>query len=68
MADERLARSPWQFKKLDGVWRRRPTNTNKPWQTLTVQQTSKDSASRKHSASRNKNKIAPPSTNRWKWE
>ena len=66
--DERFACYPWQFKKVDGTWRRRPANTNGRWQTLSVQRLADPSAPRKDSASRNKGKIAPPSINRWQWK
>jgi hypothetical protein len=59
--------SPWQFKKIDGVWHRRPINTNQAWQTLFVQRTGNPATPRNDARDRGRNKIGAPSINQWSW-
>ena len=61
--------SPFQFRKIDGIWHRRETDTNNPWQRLVIiPNGNKPAEPRRDWKSRNKNKIAPPPTNIWKWK
>ena len=59
--------SPWQFKKIDGVWHRRQANTNKNWHRLTVKREIGPQIP-------NRSRIKPtsrqtePSVNVWYWQ
>jgi hypothetical protein len=32
-----IVKCPWQYRKIDGTWHRRPVNTNGKWQKLRVE-------------------------------
>jgi hypothetical protein len=59
--------SPWQFRKIDGVWHRRPVNTNKPWHQLTVK---REIGPKFPNRSRIKptSRQTEPSVNVWTWK
>lgn len=57
---------PWQFRKIDGTWHRRPINTNGRWSTLHVERVGEPAEPTCKSRT-GKGKIAPRSLNQWHW-
>jgi len=55
---------PWQFREIDGVWHRRPANTNGPWSALTVTRVGTPPENRRSRGTDNKQ---APSINEWSW-
>ena len=63
-----IDRSPWQFRKIRGVWCRRPANTDGEWLKLRVERIGWPPDRQPGQAGVDTNSTQSPSIYKWHWD